>query len=595
MENQPIEKILEPTSDRFVLFPIEYEDIWSLYKKALSSFWTAEEIDFSKDIKDWDEKLNDNEKFFIKNILAFFAASDGIVNENLALKFYNEVQVPEMRNLYATQIQMEAIHSECVTADTMILTDKGYYRIGSLVGEIVNVYNGYKYSEVLIEDKGEKDIYLVRLSNGTEIKCSDNHKWIVSGAEKRTDELTKGDYIVKHWMVNHELEMSNGFANARKHAYFSLQHNDILAYISSFFSFNVFKIFNQEKYTVPVNYRNDIKIEWIHGLLDSDYAVVDMSQGVHSLTMCSDNKKFLEDIRDLLLTLDVYSNIITYKKETYLVLNNNALKYLKGKGVVHKKLESDIISLGFPDIFYVRDIIDLKRKEKTYCFHENDNGTGLFNGILTKQCYSLMIDTYVKNKEEKMQLFKSLESNPIVTKKAEWALKWINDKNSFAERLVAFCAVEGIFFSGSFCAIFWLKSRGLMPSLTLSNQFISRDESLHCETCIAIYKKLKYKLSEKVIHQIFTEAYEIEREFITESLPVNLIGMNSNLMKQYIQFITDYWLVKLDYNKIFNVTNPFSFMDYISLENKTNFFENRVSEYSKVLDFTEDFNTEEDF
>lgn len=302
------EELLKENKQRFTLFPIKYYDIWELYNKALASFWTVEEIDFSNDIQHWDEKLNDNERFFIKNVLAFFAGSDGIVNENLVLNFYTEIQIPEVRNLYATQIQIEAIHSHC---------------------------------------------------------------------------------------------------------------------------------------------------------------------------------------------------------------------------------------------------------------------------------YSLMIDTYIKDNIEKEHLFNAIETIPAVKKKAEWALKWITN-GSFPERLLAFAAVEGVFFSGSFCAIFWLKSRGLMPGLSMANQFISRDESLHCSTAVLLYKKLNQKLQQKQVHKLFTEAYEIEQEFITESLPVSLIGMNENLMKQYIKFVIDYWLVELNYSKLFFVTNPFSFMEYISLENQTNFFERRVSEYSKA-------------
>lgn len=302
------ELVLKENKGRFTLFPVEHDDIWILYKKALASFWIVEEIDFTLDIQHWEEKLNDNERHFIKNVLAFFAGSDGIVNENLAVNFYNEVQIPEMRNLYATQIQIEAIHSEC---------------------------------------------------------------------------------------------------------------------------------------------------------------------------------------------------------------------------------------------------------------------------------YSLMIDSYIKDPQEKLFLFNAIENIPAVKKKAEWALKWI-DNGSFPERLLAFAAVEGVFFSGSFCAIFWLKSKGLMPGLSMANQFISRDESLHCESAILLYSKLSQKLPQETVHDIYRQAYEIEKEFITESLPVSLIGMNSKLMCEYIQYVIDYWLVKIGYSKIYNVKNPFAFMEYISLENKTNFFEKRVSEYSKA-------------
>lgn len=320
------EKILQDNPNRFVLFPIQYPDIYKLYKESLSCFWTVEECDLTKDIFDWENKLNDNERFFLKNILAFFASSDGIVNENLAINFYNEVQIPEARNLYATQLMIEAVHGEM---------------------------------------------------------------------------------------------------------------------------------------------------------------------------------------------------------------------------------------------------------------------------------YSLLIDTYVADEAEKLSLFRSVQTNEIVKKKAEWALKWVNSDSSFAERVLAFGVIEGIFFSGSFCAIFWLKTRGLMPGLSLSNQFISRDEALHCKTCVVLYSKLSQRLPEKMVHDLFTEAYLIEKEFITSSIPVNLIGMNSGLMITYIEYVVDYWLAQLGYSKLFNSKNPFPFMDYLSLESKSNFFEARVSNYSKAgADTTQDkmvFSLSEDF
>lgn len=320
------EEILRENPQRFVLFPIKYPDIYKLYKESLASFWTVEECDLTQDTFDWKEKLNDNERYFLKNILAFFASSDGIVNENLAINFYNEIQIPEARNLYATQLLIEAVHSEL---------------------------------------------------------------------------------------------------------------------------------------------------------------------------------------------------------------------------------------------------------------------------------YSLLIETYITDSQEKLKLFNSIETNSIVKKKADWALKWVNSDSSFAERILAFGVIEGVFFSGSFCAIFWLKTRGLMPGLSLSNQFISRDEAMHCRTCVLLYSKLEQKLPEAMVHALFKEAYLIEKEFITESIPVSLIGMNAKLMIQYIEFVVDYWLVELNYSKLFNSKNPFSFMDYISLESKTSFFECRVSNYSKAgADTTQDkmvFSMDEDF
>jgi ribonucleoside-diphosphate reductase beta chain len=198
------------------------------------------------------------------------------------------------------------------------------------------------------------------------------------------------------------------------------------------------------------------------------------------------------------------------------------------------------------------------------------------------ETYSLLIDTYVKDEKEKNTLFKAIENFPAIKKKADWALKWI-ESPSFAERLIAFAAVEGIFFSGAFCSIFWLKKRGLMPGLTFSNELISRDEGMHCDFAVHLHNNhLVNKVPKDRIKEIITNALDIEREFITESLPVSLIGMNAKLMTQYLEFVTDRLLVELNCEKIYNATNPFDFMDMISLQGKTNFFEKKVSEYQKA-------------
>ena len=303
------EPILKENPKRFVLFPIQHADIWEMYKKQEASIWTAEELDLSPDLMDWENKLNDDEKFFIKHVLAFFAASDGIVNENLAENFLSEVQYTEAKFFYGFQIMMENIHSET---------------------------------------------------------------------------------------------------------------------------------------------------------------------------------------------------------------------------------------------------------------------------------YSLLIDTYIKDSKEKDYLFNAIETFEPVKKKADWAIKWI-ENGSYAERLIAFSAVEGIFFSGSFCSIFWLKKRGLMPGLTFSNELISRDEGLHCDFACMLYNNhLVNQLEKENVQEIIADAVEIEKEFVTESLPVRLIGMNSDLMSQYIEFVADRLLVELCNNKIYNTSNPFDFMDMINLQGKTNFFEKRVGEYQKA-------------
>lgn len=214
------------------------------------------------------------------------------------------------------------------------------------------------------------------------------------------------------------------------------------------------------------------------------------------------------------------------------------------------------------------------------------------------ETYSLLIETYIKDAQEKDRLFNAVENFPCIQKKAKWAQKWIGDnRSSFAKRLVAFACVEGIFFSGAFCSIYWLKKRGLMPGLTFSNELISRDEALHTEFAVLLYNKLLKKMSKTKIHEMIKEAVEIEIEFICDALPCKLIGMNSKLMSQYIQFVADRLTVQLGYDKIYNVTNPFDFMELISIEQKTNFFESRVSDYAlanktmdnNVFDFNSDF------
>jgi len=212
------------------------------------------------------------------------------------------------------------------------------------------------------------------------------------------------------------------------------------------------------------------------------------------------------------------------------------------------------------------------------------------------ETYSLLIDTYVKNEEEKNHLFQAIDTIPCIGKKAKWALKWIDSEDNFAKRLVAFAAVEGIFFSGAFCSIYWLKKRGLMPGLTFSNELISRDEGLHTLFAIALYHTLSEKLSEETLREILVEAVEIEKEFICDALPCSLIGMNSKMMSQYIEFVADRLAVQLGIQKIYRAQNPFDFMEMISLEGKTNFFEKKVSEYSRVRDIVDNIRLDdEDF
>ena len=324
MSQSQKEVLLTENPNRFVMFPLSDQDIWKMYKKMMDCFWRAEEIDFSKDLKDWNS-LKEKEQHFIKMVLAFFAASDGIVLENLGQRFLSEVQLPEARATYGFQLMMENIHSET---------------------------------------------------------------------------------------------------------------------------------------------------------------------------------------------------------------------------------------------------------------------------------YSLLIDTYIKDREEQTKLFQAIDNFPCIKKKADWAIKWIQDnRSSFATRLVAFACVEGIFFSGSFCSIYWLKKRGLMPGLTFSNELISRDEGMHTDFAVLLFNKLERKPKKAKVFELIKEAVEIEKEFILEALPCKLIGMNSKLMSQYIEFVADRLSMQLGYGKIFNSSNPFDFMEMISLEGKTNFFEKRVGDYSlsSCENKSEAFNFDADF
>lgn len=455
LSNEPL---LDPSIKRLSVLPIIHDDLWKAYKTTQAMFWTAEEIDLGQDLKDWDS-LKDEERHFIKHILAFFNQSDSIVNDNLVEHFIGKVQYPEAKAFYGFQYQMETVH--CVAFETEVLTDKGYITIGENVGEKVNVWNGSEFSETIIKETGIQKLYEVKLSDGSELVCTDGHKWFIGD--------TRGLIETKN-----------------------LKSNDI---ISSF--------------TLP---------------------------------------------------------------------------------------EGD-----FKENISVVSITETDRTEMTYCFTEPKEHAGVFNGILTSQSetYSLLIESYIKDLAEKEKLFNAIETIPAVKKKADWAFKWIENGN-FLENLIAFCAIEGIFFSGSFCSIFWLKKRGLMPGLTFSNELISRDEGFHCEFATMLYNNhIVNKLPKERVTAIICEAVEIEKEFVTDALPVSLIGMNAKLMSQYIEFVADFWLRKLNCDAVYNVENPFEFMEMLSLQGKSNFFETRVSQYQKAgvggekgdndIDFDADF------
>jgi ribonucleoside-diphosphate reductase subunit M2 len=629
-----------------------------MYKKQVDCFWRAEEIDLSKDIVNW-ESLNADERYFISMILAFFAASDGIVLENLASRFMNDVQLAEARAFYGFQIAMENIH--CVTGETKILTDKGYFAIKDLENKKVNVWNGEEFSNVEVKYTGDQEIYKVSLSNGMELDCSPGHKWIVQKGnpkhpegcvfeEIETIDLQIGDILEKYNTPLIEFD-NEDFLNPYMHGFFcgdgsycnnyptiSLynEKRELLPYFKyntlhnnkNPIRFYITNYINKEQFVVPINYSKKVRLSWLEGLVDADGCInLNTTKDSTSIQLASINFKFLQDVQLLLTTLGIQTNIrLNHKAEKRLMPKNDGsgeYDYYMCKDCyilyITTKSVNKLIEIGFSPkrlkIIYcerLNDTIDISSRikitsinkisenESTYCFNESKKHRGIFNGILTCQSesYSLLIDTYIKDKEEKSKLFNAIQHFPCIKKKSDWAQKWIHDnRSSFATRLIAFACVEGIFFSGAFCSIYWLKKRGLMPGLTFSNELISRDEALHCEFAVLLYSKLQKKTDKNRVYEIIKEAVEIETEFICQALPCKLIGMNSDLMTQYIKFVADRLVLQLGYKKIYNVSNPFDFMELISLESKTSFFEKRNDAYSLATTTgkNEAFELSEDF
>ena len=650
--------LLTPNDTRYVMFPIQDDSIWKMYKKQVDCFWRAEEIDFSKDLTDW-IKLNSDEQYFISMVLAFFAASDGIVTENLALKFMGDVQLAEARAFYGFQIAMENIH--CVTGSTKILTDNGYYNIKDLVEKKVNIWNGTEFTEVEVKYTGNQPIYKVELSNGMELDCTSGHKWLIRRGNQlhperckmekiETQCLTIGDVLEKYDLPIVNMKDPDEFMNPYMHGFFcgdgSYCNKYPIIYLYDkkkellpFFKYNstsingdaikfyITEYINKPKYEVPINYSTETKLRWLEGYVDADGCVNhNTKRDSTSIQIVSINYSFLKDVQFLLTTLGVHSNIKLMREATQKLLPKNdgtgeyALYNCKTCFVLYitGKYVSLLMNLGFQPkrlvlikserllnsnksaLIRIKNIEKISDHEETFCFNEPKLHTGIFNGILTGQSetYSLMIDTFIKDDEQKHKLFNAVNNFPCIQKKAEWAKRWINDnRSSFAARLVAFACVEGIFFSSSFASIYWIKKRGLMAGLTFSNELISRDEALHCEFAILLYSKLQKKLNKKRIYEIIQDAVTIEKEFITEAIPCKLIGMNSKLMTQYIEFVADRLCVQLGYDKIYNSTNPFDFMELISIETKVNFFERTNSEYAlanksmdeDIFEFNADF------
>lgn len=633
------ELILTPNNNRFVVFPIKYHEIWKMYKKAEASFWTAEEIDLNYDLTDWDKKLNTDEKHFISHVLAFFAASDGIVNENLATRFMGEVQIMEARLFYGFQIAMENVH--CVAPETMILTDVGHVSIDTMKDQNVNVWNGYEFSEVTVTQTSENSkLIKVVLDNGKFLWCTEEHKWLLLDGDARkkkykrviTKDLVVGDILYSY----HQLPIidiaitKEPFYHPYTHGFFcgdgTYNHGypridlygvkkELLVHLDISSNIDGKEVGGRiscqlpntiaKKFVVPINHNVETKLRWLEGYCDADGCVKNSKRGTSAIQCVSIHKSFLRDIQYMLSTLALDSKITKNRdaavksmpngkggmsdyncKKCYCIyITCNSVIKLTELGFSPNRLviSNNGCAYSAQKHVTIKRIVDCDRLDKTYCFNEPKRHFGIFNGILTGQSevYSLLIDTYIRNVKEKDRLFRAIETIPCVAKKANWALKWIS-QGSFAERLVAFAAVEGIFFSGSFCSIFWLKKRGLMAGLCQSNEFISRDEGMHRDFACLLYSMLSNKLTYDNVKSIIDDAVQIEKEFITDALPVSLIGMNSKSMSDYIEFCADHLIVALGYPKLYNAKNPFDWMEMISLQRKTNFFESRVSEYQKA-------------
>ena len=617
LENQHLEVIFQNDNKYVLTVPKGYEDIWALYKKQEGTIWKREEVDIEGDITNW-KALDEDKRGFIKMILAFFAAADGIVNENLSDNFSGEVQVSCIRAYYTAQAFVETVH--CVTGDTRILTDNGNITIGDEYNTFHNVWNGCEFSYVQIKHTGKSPIQQVTLSNGMTLNCTPGHKWLIQGKSSRieTKNLKLGDTL-EDFDYPFVQTGKDEFKNPYLHGYFCghgdentqyvhvpIKHETLLKYFNVAlvserplgYKFSTYDLINKSKYSVPIEENVYNKLRWFEGVCDSELCV--------SLRAFSDisiiaNTLFLCDIQLMLTTLGVISNVC----DGMLLVSNYEMQKLVDLGFDPVMLEYNSVEnpIQIRHPVYVTSIKHKSDLEDTFCFSEPKRHTGIFNGILTGQSetYSALIETYIEDESERDVYFRAVENFPCIKQKADWAQQWMNSEIPFAIRLIAFAVVEGVFFSGAFCSIFWLKDREIkLPGLFNSNSYIARDEGLHCQFATVLFKKLKYIPNEQIVHDLFKNAVNHEIEFITIALPVKMIGMNSDLMSDYIKFVADRLLLQLGYNRIYNVKNPFSFMDRIGMDNISNFHTSRVTEYARSekiekIKGVHDFDTEEDF
>lgn len=549
--NEKIEPILDPQNQKFTAFPIKYQEIWKKYKIQMACFWKAEEIDFSGDYEDY-LTLNDNEKHFVEMILAFFAASDGIVNFNLSERFIKEIQTTEILFTYQYQTMMENVH--CVADDTKILTDEGYYEIAELLDDTVNVWNGKEFTETTIKYTGDSELYRVELTNGMYLDCTPEHRWFVNNKIVFTKDLKLNDTIDKY-----ELPIMN--------------------------------MDNNNDEGVTINSPKEKKIRWLENLCNTNrYVKYNYDSDGTSMIISNISEETMENTQLMFTMLGVN---MTYDTENLYISKYNTSK-LFNMGFKPRLLKfksyNNICNNDKP--LKIKSVDLLEGIHKTYCFNEPKEHAGVFNGILTGQSevYSLMLDNIVKDEGKKDHLFRAIDTVKTIKDMSDWAIKWIESDKSFAHRVVAFVLVEGLFFQGPFAALFWLKkyknkerlttkSKPFMCGLMDSNKFIARDEGQHTLFGCDVYNLLENKLSQSEITEIFTDAILLAKNFMLDAVPVQLIGMNYEKMTQYLEYIADRLLVLLGYSKMFNSMNPFKFMETIGLNDKTNFFEKRPTEY----------------
>lgn len=634
--------MLEKETKRWSILPIKHMDLWTRYKNAQKQNWVAEEIDLSKDHF---HELSEKEQVYLKNLLAFFAVSDGIVIENLAVNFLQEVDIPEAQFFYGFQTAIESVH--CVSGNTLILTDKGYFTIKSMVNSFVNVWNGEEYSKVnILKTSDSAQMYKVLLTNGSFLECTSGHKWIIrKGNQKHpenctfikveTKDLKIGDVLYKFDtpIINGTDELKypythgffcgdggyiNKYPNIKlygekkklyKYLEVSKNSNPTNKSVNGRVSYYLNKDISP-KYTVPINCSVNTKLRWLEGYCDADGTVKvykNKFKGT-AIQLVSINFDFLHNVKLMLQTLGVQSQVKLARDASYTELpdGRGGKKYYQTKKCyvlyITATCVTELINIGFsPKRLSIQKSSTLKHNpqlvriksiepigiEPSYCFNEPIKNNGVFNGILTGQSemYGLLVDTYIKDPIEKDMMFNAVEKIPAVANKAEWAIKWIKSP-SFVERLIAFACVEGIAFSSTFAGIFWYRSRNKMPGLCNANELILRDENSHYEFANYFYNNYvedSNKIEVSVIKSIILGCYEAEKVFVENTMPSGLDGLSKDDMIQYVKYVTDTVLMDFGCGIHFGVSNPLDYMNRISLQRRGNFFESRGNnDYTRV-------------